>query len=256
MDRPFIYIASLMRTGSTLIQESLTKMPHSFIFHEPELCRNKFNMKNRFINELNNKIGMDIHKLLIPPSVDKFKSDVVPLLLPHVNQLGVKEIENVGWGNYVRCFPNIRIIIVGRDPRSLYISIYNWFKRKNTDRWKDGRVLTPSVLIDGLSKDIDIQMEMFKKYGALKVRYEDFCTDTENVFNRIKDFTELEFDGVGDVGGFLSNNPKRINEFNEHGTVITTNKVDRWKNTEDPRLLADAYRFYEIMSKYRDFWGY
>ena len=53
---PFIYIASVMRTGSTMLQEALTQKGKSFIFHEPKFHTGKFQNKGidapRFVNEM------------------------------------------------------------------------------------------------------------------------------------------------------------------------------------------------------------
>ena len=45
LNRPFVYIASLRRTGSTVLAEALTSCPTSFIFREPELGRGRFNLR-------------------------------------------------------------------------------------------------------------------------------------------------------------------------------------------------------------------
>ena len=42
MSLPLIYIAALLRTGSTLLSELLSQIPHSFIIHEPHLGKNYF----------------------------------------------------------------------------------------------------------------------------------------------------------------------------------------------------------------------
>ena len=45
MERPLIFIAALRRTGSTVLAEVLTQLPYSFVFVEPELCRNRFRVR-------------------------------------------------------------------------------------------------------------------------------------------------------------------------------------------------------------------
>lgn len=42
---PFIYIASLMRTGSNVLIEALTQIPYAFVFREPHLGKNYFRLK-------------------------------------------------------------------------------------------------------------------------------------------------------------------------------------------------------------------
>lgn len=45
-EHPFIYVSSLMRTGSTVLSEALTRFPYSFIFREPHLGKNYFALKD------------------------------------------------------------------------------------------------------------------------------------------------------------------------------------------------------------------
>jgi hypothetical protein len=47
-----IYIAGIMRTGTTLLQELLTLLPYSFIFHEPWWGIGKFYNSDTAIAEL------------------------------------------------------------------------------------------------------------------------------------------------------------------------------------------------------------
>ncbi len=42
---PFIYIAGMRRTGTTLLSELLTSSPYSFIFREPHIGKNTFRVK-------------------------------------------------------------------------------------------------------------------------------------------------------------------------------------------------------------------
>ena len=46
MTKPLIYIASLRRTGSTVLSEALTSLPHSFIFREPYLSGGEFRVQD------------------------------------------------------------------------------------------------------------------------------------------------------------------------------------------------------------------
>ena len=241
-----------MRTGSTVVQEALTKLPYSFIFHEPQLCRNKFDIKDRFLNELK----VDVKKLMRPPTIEVFATKVMPKLEKHIKQIGVKEIENAGWRNYVKYFPDIKIILMGRNPRDVYISIHYWFARKKTNKWKDGRVLTPEVLFQGLKKDFEMQKIMRMEYGAVKVRYEDLCLRPDITIARIKEYVVSPIPDVGEVGGFLSNNPKRVGEYDLHGNEITDSRVYRWKREPDKKLVKKAHGFRELMVDYCKFWGY
>lgn len=61
--RPFIYIAALPRTGSTLLSELFTDLPYSFIFHEPHLGKNYF-AAQKLDKSLLAKYNIDINGFL------------------------------------------------------------------------------------------------------------------------------------------------------------------------------------------------
>jgi len=46
MEKPFIYIAALPRSGSTVLSEFLTQLPQAFIFHEPRFASGEAAFKN------------------------------------------------------------------------------------------------------------------------------------------------------------------------------------------------------------------
>jgi hypothetical protein len=58
-ERPFVFIASLRRTGSTVLSEALTELPYSFIFREPRLDMNWFNLKPSDAAQLK-ELGIDL----------------------------------------------------------------------------------------------------------------------------------------------------------------------------------------------------
>ena len=250
---PFIYIASLMRTGSTVVQEALTERPYSYIFHEPQLCRNQFAIKDKYLKEVKD---FNIRKLLRPPTTENFAKNVVPKMKRKIKQIGVKEIENRGWKNYVKYFPDLKIILTGRDPRDIYISVHYWFAKKKTNKWKNGRVLTPKVLFEGLNKDFQMQKEMHKEYGAIKIKYEDLCLHPEETLKIMKEFVNSPIPNVGKIGSFLSNNPKRLWEYELHKEEITNSRVNRWRRETDKQLVKRANKFFGLMNEYREFWNY
>lgn len=242
-----------MRTGSTVVQEVLTELPYSYIFHEPQLCRNRFAIKDKFLKDVKH---FEIKKMLRPPTMKNFAGKVVPKMKGKIKQIGVKEIENAGWRNYIKHFPDTKIILTGRNPRDIYISIHYWFARKKSNKWKNGRVLTPKVLFEGLNKDFQMQKIMRLEYKAAKVRYEDLCLYPDITLEGIKKYVNSPIPNLGKVGHFLSNNPKRIGEHQLHKGVITKSRVCRWKRETDKQLVKKANKFYELMGEYCEFWGY
>jgi hypothetical protein len=248
MKYPFIFISSLMRSGSTLVQEIFTEIPYSFIFHEPKLHSNLFNVNNKHLSEIL-KLGINIKSILKPPSLRKFKDEVIPMLEKYIMQIGIKEIINTNWENYIEIFPNTKVILLGRDPRDLYISIYEWKSRAR--RISQLQPKTMNMLKDQMKN----QPLIFKNASTLKVKYEDLCLNKEETILKMKEFVKSPIPKSGKVGGFLSSFSKRKNEYIKHGDEITTNSIGRWRN-EEKRLVKQANRFFNDVSDYCDFWGY
>ena len=96
---------------------------------------------------------------------------------------------------------------------------------------------------------------MFETGKAMLVRYEDFCKYPSTTLFDMKEFVNSPIQD-GNVGGFLSNNPKRIGEYKIHGNEVTDSRVCRWKQEKNQKLVKQANRFYELMKDYRIFWGY
>jgi hypothetical protein len=239
-----------MRSGSTLIQELLTCPPYSFIFHEPKLFDNKF-LTNRKHLGIFLKQGIDIHSMMKPPTLKKFKSKVFPLLQEHVQQIGVKEIVNNSWKHYINTFPDTKVILLGRDPRDLYVSVYYW---KNKGRNKNKQILTARTT-NMLRNQMKNQALIYKKTSAIKIKYEDVCMNNEESIAKIKDFIHSPIPTVGKVGGFLSSVGKRKNEFIKHGNSITLKSVGKWKK-ENKEIVNAAKIFFKSVPQYCKFWGY
>ena len=156
MDRPFIYIASLQRTGSTVLSEALTLPPHSFIFREPRMGIGRFELRGGGEDALTfMNYGIDLlgFKSRWTPSVgtsligrlrrkwsrykrrsfvlEAFKNELVPQFASCLAQIGVKEIRHEGWRGYLANFPEMRVILTGRDPRDIFTSLYYRWKGVN-----------------------------------------------------------------------------------------------------------------------------
>jgi hypothetical protein len=249
--KPFVYIASLMRTGSTVLQEILTKLPYSYIFHEPRLGENRFNIEPKFLA----KLPVDVPALLGKyPSVANFRDRVMPALAGHVQQVGVKEINPRTWPKYMEHFPDAKVILTARDPRDHYISMHHWQLPRKTFR---GGLFTLDRVCQEMSRDFEAQVSIAEHYPVLRVRYEDLVTDTAETVKRIKEFTTSPIpDGQDGVGEFLGSNPKRRNEHALHGDQVTQQQLGRWEREEDPVARSNACAFYQQMESYREYWSY
>lgn len=265
----FIYIAGLRRTGTTMLSEALTQLPYSFVFREPGLGKGCFNVKpsdarlflergvdlQGFVRRQNRSIVNVFRQrfeLQAGFMVKAFKEELVPQLRLIAYQLGVKEIYHAGWRNYLAHFPHMKIVLLGRDPRDIYISLYyRW--EKGTGGWAGP--FTPKRVAADLNREFRAQLEMSLTTDTLRVRYEDLCTCKE-VMETVKRFVGSSIPGIGAVGAFNALNPKRVDEYHLHGDDITTKRVGRWEQEFDNHLVASACETLELMRDYCEFWGY
>lgn len=259
--KPFIYICSLARTGSTVLAEALTKYPYSFIFRETLLTVEKFNIKQQ--DELYfSSLGLNMEKIyrewescLTKNSVfECFYSNLMISFLQHFQQLGIKEIYHTHWRKLFEVIPNIKVIITSRDPRDIYLSLIEMRSHYKDEGWR-WRNLELSEMADILMKEFETQKEIASTVDVLIVKYEELCNNYDLLTN-IKTYVESSIPVVGDIGIFNSKNPNRVYEYLKHTNKISLKSVNRWKTESDKKALENAYKFAELMSDYRKFFGY
>jgi hypothetical protein len=189
----------------------------------------------------------------VPSSVELFRRDLVEPLWRHVAQLGVKEIRHESWREYARVFPDLRVVLTGRDPRDIYISLY-YRVHAGQSTWSGP--YEPAAVAADLNREFLRQLEMHAELECLRVRYEDFCTDPQ-VLEHVRAFVGAEdLVGAGEIGGFNAASPNREAEFRLHGAAITDRRVDRWRREPDGTLRDAAQACFEALPEYRSFWGY
>ena len=271
LQHPFIYIAALMRTGSTLLSEALTAIPYSFVFHEPHFGKNFFRSHD-YQDQMFAEHGIDLvrwrrQRLRIAFVLRRLRRFGFPqnfmvqqLKLLAQNemfdgqeaQLGVKEVRNLGWENYARVFPDMRVILTGRDPRDVFLSIYELQKR---GPWHNKFAVTPDAVSAELDTEFRIQRKLSETFDCLKVRYEDLCTDPA-VLESVKHFVDSPIPSSGSIGAFVGGQTSRLQEAAKHNAGISKTSVSRWRQEPDSQKLHDAVSTLRKMPAYAEFWGY
>jgi hypothetical protein len=267
---PLIYISALPRTGSTLLSELFTDLPYSFILHEPHLGKNYFAAQALDKSQLA-RWNIDIDAFLkfrLPIAfclrrlrrwgyrqddmMRAFKYKLLPQLQANIQQIGVKEIKHMGWENYARHFPNMKVIVTGREPRDLYLSLYQKFRRGSMV-WQ-GK-FNPRPVARKLRGEFQRQLALKKSVDTMFVKYRDLCRD-ETTIKRVKAFVRSPIPHTGEVGSFIANHPRRAVEHHIHRGRITDKRIGRWQKETDDQLLSEINTFYHLMPEYCEFWGY
>jgi hypothetical protein len=265
--RPLIYIGSLRRTGSTLLSEALTQPPHSFVLVEPAIAENHLGLGDTDAKALHEH-GIDLGNL--PRSISRggrvrrllhvdgcyalrrFRDEVIPLLERRFAQVGVKEIRHRHWRRYHDVFPDMRVVLLSRDPRDVFISLA-YRVRKGRGSWRGP--LTPERVAADLHEEFMNQRAMAEELDCHVVRYEDLCTDPTRI-DAIRTFVGCPTNVSGQVGRFLSSNAHRLDEHALHGGTVTDQRVHRWRKEPDRALVEDAKRTFALMGEYCAFFGY
>lgn len=141
-----------------MLGEALTQVPHSLVFLEPRLDRGQFNIKYSQEILLEN-MGLNLKDFVAGINeddnwVEKFKSQVLPLLYEKVAQVGVKEVKLNKWRQYKQIFPDMKVIVTARDPRDIYLSI---LERIKAGRRKWTGEFSPELIASKLNKQFAVQ---------------------------------------------------------------------------------------------------
>ncbi len=176
----------------------------------------------------------------------------MPWLAGTVTQFWVKEVRNAGWQNYLRLFPDAKVLLTGRDPRGIYLS--------HADAWRRGMFRkkphpTPEGVVAELNREFQMQLAIAQVIDHLKVRYEDLCTTAE-VISEVRDFVRSLLRSVPKIGQFNVRHPLREAEARLHEGRITARRVERWRKTPEPELVRQGQQVFDWMPEYRDYWGY
>ena len=257
--RPFLSIAAIRRSGSTILSEMLTDPPRSFIFREPRMARGVFDIKPGDA-ELMAEHGIDLAGFVRRWSgfrkrwmVHGFQRELLPALRERFDQIGVKEISHRHWRRYDRVLPGMRIIALARDPRDIYLSLVD---RAEKDAGTARAVATdPGAVAADINRQFPFLREMVNERGALKVTYEQLCTDPD-VFPRIAAHCDSPLDKPGAAGRFNASNIARADEAAMHQGRVTRSRVDRWKTEPDPQRRAGADAVFRLTREFAGFWGY
>lgn len=257
--RPFLYIAAIRRSGSTVLAEMLTDPPRSFVFREPRLARGVLDIKPGDA-ELLAPMGVDLHAFARRWSgvrrrwmVRGFRRELYPLLAARFDQIGVKEISHRRWARYDRAFPGMRIIALARDPRDIYLSVLD--RAGKGAGSAAGIAATPEATAAEINRQFRYQREMVDRRGAMRVTYEELCTDP-GVFDRVREFVGSPLDRPGAPGRFNTASIARADEAALHGGKVTPARVDRWKTEGDPHRRAGAEEVLRLTREFAAYWGY
>ena len=266
---PFIYICSLPRTGSTMLSEALMQLPYAYILHEPHFGKNAFAVHRPDADALL-PLGIDLERFArfrrpvafglrrlrwMGYPQDYMMRELKERLLPQFRsrgiQFGVKEIKHMGWQNYVRHFPEMKVIVLGRDPRDFYLSYYRLWQ-KGVIGWRGP--FNPETAAIFLKREFAFQVEIQKATDAMRLSYERLCTVPE-ALEEAKVFVESQVSD-GEIGSIVAAQPARRDEHLKHGGRITTLSVQKWTREQDERLLEQALQFFDLVPEYAEYWGY
>ena len=203
---PFIYIAAMPRSGSTLLAGMLSKPPISHIFSEIGLNRGLTHGFDQ-LAEFSSKFP----KFLFPHAgnpckmLEVFARKIVPPLASKFLQVGVKECFHDNWQLYKEFLGEIRIIVLARDPRDVMLSILEygdqveWHRQMWADRGDEYIAIRHNQIWAQ-------QQEMLEQANAMPLRYEDLCQKPET-FAELCRFCESPLDEPGAVNEAIQKYP-------------------------------------------------
>jgi len=198
----------------------------------------------------------DLNKADVSPRIDTILKKIMgSMLTPKRNRLLIK---TTGWpriGFLKEIFPDAKFIYILRDGRAVASSLLNvpwWSGWRGPANWRWGE-LTPSyrakwekygqsfVVLAGIEWEILTAAYESAKKGIpandlLEIRYEDLCQDPLKIFQKVVEFSTLEW-------------PKQFKTAVKRFSMKNTN--DKWKNhlsAEQQRILGEMLK--DSLKKY------
>lgn len=176
-----------------------------------------------------------------------------PRLPASIEQIGVKEIFHRGWERYARAYPDMRVVVLGRDPRDIYLSLLD--RRSAGVGLIAGQPFSPASVASSLNEEFGRQRRLAERFDAMRVRYEDLCSDA-GLASQILSFVDSPLPAPGRAGQFNAANPQREAEAAVHGGSVTTRRTERWRTVKDPDLIAQVADVASLMREYMAYWEY
>ena len=268
MAKPFVYICSLPRTGSTVVADALTHYPHSLIVSEAMLLGTGSLLRNK-IDELCERNDMaagydDLQRALksyeacntaSEPPIGAFAQHILPVLRGLAAQVGIKEIYHDKWRDLYERVDDVKTVLTVRDPRDICLSLMEMRKHFKLKTWRWHNVSIPRMA-DMLNIEFEHLRQISAEHDTLTVKYEDFCADPNRETTRIRAYVESEMPSVGQIGVLTKDNPNRRYEHIKHGAAVSAKSVSRWRREADSELKENAFWLADMMRPYMDFFGY
>jgi hypothetical protein len=248
---PFVYVASIRRTGSTMVAELLSDLPAGYVFREPRLGGGRLRLKPG-IGELFAEHGIDVEavsremkqleRVEAITRFARFREETAD----RIGQLGVKEIRHEGWDDVSRAFPDMRVVVTVRDPRDIYLSMYHKRDRlaERGREWTD-----PEVLARDVNAEFAAIRQLIDRHEHLVIKYEQLCSNPESL-DEVRIFAGSNVAGTGLLGRTSPGNRER------HGEAIGDSRVGLWEREDDPEARRHMERAHELMAEYGAYWEY
>lgn len=264
--RPFVYIAGLIRTGSTALSEALSERGLAFVVREPRLGAGRVSIPDPDAEVLRgyglggalHLPGLAVRALrrvgargaAAALAVRAFRRGVAWPLAARGVQVGIKEVRHDGWAHVLRAFPHARVVAIRRDPRDIYLS------QRARILARGNALPAPEAFAASLRREAEQQYALVQRAAySMSIRYEDLCTDPSTLHS-VRAFVQSPVKGEGSLGSFTAQVPIRRGESALHGGRLTDRRVGLWRRETDAEALAAAERVRVLMGPLVEAWGY
>jgi len=240
--KPFILIAGLFRSGTTLAQELLTEQGISYIFHEPRFFDMPWQFQVYDRKYLAEKWGLHLPQFENTAALWEYMMETLNL------QIGAKEIRNTASIGYYNSWGgNMRLLLIDREPEEIYKSCYKMFMRSNdTFSWRPLFVpLNPVNIFREVLPEIKNLNHLWNHLHPdcrMVIKYEDllFSHSRPNLYK----FLESNVTAP-EIGEYHSILPRGQYENNLHRGKITSRSIGL---SDIPSKIKDeARRFADLM---------
>jgi hypothetical protein len=253
-----VAVMGLMRTGTTLVCDLLTRRGRSLVISEPNLIGLWDPPLQIKLHRLYRDFGLDTP--LLPPRVGGYRTNIEyfdQVILPHVKPLemwGVKCVDLFGWQRMLRIYPPKKLVLCVRDLRAVTISALELVNRMGLVFHNSPRMRDEAWIFARIAYSVQEMMAM-RALPHMVLRYEDLVAEPATR-DRLAAYCGL--DGLGEerLNLAIERDTRSGWELAKHGGEITQKALERYDEEPEGPMRSMADRIWRMFPEYSLAFGY
>jgi hypothetical protein len=253
-----VAVMGLMRTGTTLVSDLLTRRGRSLVVSEPNLMGLWDAPLQLKLGRLYREFGLELPALL--PKTGEYRTNIEyfdQVVLPELKPLelwGIKCVDLFGWQRLLRIYPPQKLVLCVRDLRAVTISALELVNRMGLVFTDTKRMRDEAWIFARIAYTVQELMAL-RALPHMVLRYEDLVADPA-ARDRLAAYCGLDRLGEERLNLAIERETRSGWELAKHGKEITRKALDRYEDEPEGPMRSMAERIWRMFPEYSLAFGY